>query len=899
MLSTPVKRSAPHSEDSWPNKRQATSSPEEGELDDNTPPPPIRRSPTPVKPAKPIAKIPFPFKQRKPAAQETRVESTQLGRGPYASHGRAPEEERLPDMRWGLPSRPAAVDPPSEPASRNGDHWSRHEDGPSSPRHNRDREQSDRHYDYDRQPTSRKGDHWDSRDDTYRSPRRYHRRTPSRSRSRSSGRSRSPYSPGPSAREKHRLPPPRSPLANTYTRNLHDERDRDYGYRLDSVPDRRRAWESDTYVPEDDMRGHDSRHGWKRGDGYSRRSDDERDQHTRPNGVDSYRPMSPRSTVSSRRPLSPRSPISRLRSPDRPRSPPPQPELAPPPSPPRYPPTINLPSHHATVKIPLPKKPPTPPRRASPVPSVNANNHSKPAVPERDRPSRPAQVRARKPVHRTKMDEMMAYGKTFEGCGSREDYDIITKLGEGTFGEVHKARNRETGSMVALKRILMHNEKEGMPVTALREIKILKALHHPCIVDIVDMFVVRSRGKESPLSVYMVFPYMDHDLAGLLENERVKLSPSQIKLYMKQLLEGTEYMHRNHILHRDMKAANLLISNTGSLKIADFGLARAYDPNIVNTGKGDDLRVKERKYTNCVVTRWYRPPELLLGARQYGGEVDMWGIGCVLGEMFWRKPILPGSSDLDQLDKIWQLCGTPNQHTWPNHDLLPGCEGVKRFTIYPRRLKQTYDTIGAETCDLLDKLLTCNPRERLTASQALDHDYFWTDPLPADPKTLPTYEASHEFDKRGRRHQPAGPPVQPHHVEQLSRPLPAPTQPPMAPRARPPPMPPKTVTLAYMNLPPPPPGAINPATAPPPPGYNIVPHVVPQQLPPLTYRPGMTLPPHLAQPVSMPLPPKPDYLPSRPGAGRRDRNRGGGGGSGPGGRSGGGSSGPAEGLNYG
>jgi serine/threonine protein kinase len=149
------------------------------------------------------------------------------------------------------------------------------------------------------------------------------------------------------------------------------------------------------------------------------------------------------------------------------------------------------------------------------------------------------------------------------------------------------------------------------------------------------------------LSVYMVFPYMDHDLAGLLENERVKLQPSHIKLYMKQLLEGTEYMHRvshpsshrimsacqpllpscsniffqNHILHRDMKAANLLISNDGSLRIADFGLARAFDPDV-----GLD-RGKERKYTNCVVTRWYRPPELLLGARQYGGEVDIWGIG--------------------------------------------------------------------------------------------------------------------------------------------------------------------------------------------------------------------------------------------------------------------------------
>lgn len=348
------------------------------------------------------------------------------------------------------------------------------------------------------------------------------------------------------------------------------------------------------------------------------------------------------------------------------------------------------------------------------------------------------------PRRRSQKDEEKSYGRAFKGCGNQAEYQATTKLGEGTFGEVHKAIHMATKRPVALKRILMHNEKEGMPVTALREIKILKALNHPCIVNILDMFVVRSTDKD-PLSVYMVFPYMDHDLAGLLENERVKLQPSHIKLYMKQLLEGTEYMHRNHILHRDMKAANLLINNAGTLLIADFGLARAFDA-------GDNPK-KERKYTNCVVTRWYRPPELLLGARQYGGEVDMWGIGCVLGEMFMRRPILPGTSDLDQLEKIWGLCGSPNQHNWANFDMLPGCEGVKRFGEHPRRLGSTFEHIGKETCDLLDKLLICNPRERITAAQALDHDYFWTDPMPADPKTLPTYEASHEFDKRGHRQQ--------------------------------------------------------------------------------------------------------------------------------------------------
>ncbi|KAI9511619.1 Pkinase-domain-containing protein [Russula earlei] len=373
-------------------------------------------------------------------------------------------------------------------------------------------------------------------------------------------------------------------------------------------------------------------------------------------------------------------------------------------------------------------------------------------------PSKPI----RPSVRRTREEEYKAYGRIFVGSGQQDDYDAMTKLGEGTFGEVHKAKHRPTGKLVALKRILMHNEREGMPVTALREIKILKALEHPNVVELLDMFVVRGNGKDKPLSVYMVFPYMDHDLAGLLENDRVKLQPSQIKLYMKQLLEGTEYMHRNHILHRDMKAANLLISNNGSLRIADFGLARSYDPSTTTKDAiAMNLRSKERRYTNCVVTRWYRPPELLLGARNYGGEIDIWGVGCVLGEMFLRHPILPGNSDLDQLEKIWQMCGTPNQHTWPNFDTLPGCEGVRHHNQHPKRLKSVFEQFGAETCDLIDRLLTCNPGERITATQALEHDYFWTDPLPADPKTLPVYEASHEFDKRGRRQQPPQAPIGP------------------------------------------------------------------------------------------------------------------------------------------
>lgn len=245
------------------------------------------------------------------------------------------------------------------------------------------------------------------------------------------------------------------------------------------------------------------------------------------------------------------SPERRPRAPeDLPPPPPSEPPLPPPESseprpptdtpPPAPPPDTRLQNR---VPLGLPVKPdaaaqPLPPPPAAPLPP-----QQRPSFVKQPKPAVIRVARKREFSKRTPKQDVKAYGRTFLGCGDQSDYEVTKKLGEGTFGEVHKAIRKTTKEAVALKRILMHSEKEGMPVTALREIKILKALKHPSIVDIQDMFVVRSTGKE-PLSVYMVFPYMDHDLAGLLENERVVLTPSQIKLYMKQLLEGTEYMHR-------------------------------------------------------------------------------------------------------------------------------------------------------------------------------------------------------------------------------------------------------------------------------------------------------------------------------------------------------------------
>ncbi|KAI8983843.1 kinase-like domain-containing protein [Pilobolus umbonatus] len=338
---------------------------------------------------------------------------------------------------------------------------------------------------------------------------------------------------------------------------------------------------------------------------------------------------------------------------------------------------------------------------------------------------------SRSPVYR----RTSKYVQTYKGCSKITDYEFTKKLGEGTFGEVHEALNKHTGQLVALKRILMHNEKEGIPITAIREIKILKQLNHPNIVPLIDIAVERGNSaRKDKGSIYMVFPYMDHDLAGLLDNPNVRLSPPQIKTYLKQLLEGTAYLHNNRILHRDMKAANLLISNEGVLQIADFGLARG-------------LEDENREYTNCVVTRWYRPPELFLGERRYTSAIDMWGVGCVFGELLKTRPILQGQDDLDQLKRIFYLCGSPNEDNMPGWDKLPEANKLK-FDTTPRRVKEEFISYDPMAADLLDKLLVLEPDRRLTALEALDHDYFYTTPLPADPQDLPKYEASHEYDRR-------------------------------------------------------------------------------------------------------------------------------------------------------
>ncbi|XP_053445346.1 cyclin-dependent kinase 7 isoform X4 [Eulemur rufifrons] len=215
---------------------------------------------------------------------------------------------------------------------------------------------------------------------------------------------------------------------------------------------------------------------------------------------------------------------------------------------------------------------------------------------------------------------------------------------------------------------------------------------------------------------------METDLEVIIKDNSLVLTPSHIKAYMLMTLQGLEYLHQHWILHRDLKPNNLLLDENGVLKLADFGLAKSFgSPN--------------RAYTHQVVTRWYRAPELLFGARMYGVGVDMWAVGCILAELLLRVPFLPGDSDLDQLTRIFETLGTPTEEQWPDMCSLPDYVTFKSFPGIP--LQHIFIAAGDDLLDLIQGLFLFNPCTRITATQALKTKYFSNRPGPTPGCQLP------------------------------------------------------------------------------------------------------------------------------------------------------------------
>ncbi len=364
-------------------------------------------------------------------------------------------------------------------------------------------------------------------------------------------------------------------------------------------------------------------------------------------------------------------------------------------------------------------------------------------------------------------------------------YEFLEQIGEGAYGQVFKGRDKVTNEIVALKKIRFYRVRQGVHLTALREIKILKQLRHENMVSLKEIVTsVGSREWKSGAnssnidgtvteedrrgSIYLVLEYVQHDLAGLLDHSYLFSVPA-VKFVVKQLLKVLSHMHKHAYLHRDIKCSNLLIDNNYNLKVADFGLARrlALRSSGEGSSSGDLL-------TNKVITLWYRPPELLLGSRQYGPAVDLWGVGCIMAELLTGRPIFPGRNEMEQASMIFKVCGTPNDKSWPDHTNLVDWKNMipSSTTTYVNvldahlrtmakvRVSRTNerwdDYMTREAIQIIKRLLTLDPRRRCTAAAALSAGWFVTKPVcperASDLPPLNTNGASfHEWKTRKER----------------------------------------------------------------------------------------------------------------------------------------------------
>ncbi|XP_022751003.1 probable serine/threonine-protein kinase At1g54610 isoform X3 [Durio zibethinus] len=316
---------------------------------------------------------------------------------------------------------------------------------------------------------------------------------------------------------------------------------------------------------------------------------------------------------------------------------------------------------------------------------------------------------------------------------SADSYDKLDKVGQGTYSNVYKARDRCTGKIVALKKVRFNTSEPKSVKFMAREITILQKLNHPNIISLEGLATSRMQ-----YSLYLVFDFMQSDLTKVISRPGEKLTEPQIKCYMQQLLSGLQHCHERGILHRDIKGSNLLIDRNGVLKIADFGLANSFRPK------------PKRPVTSRVVTLWYRAPELLLGSTDYGVGIDLWSAGCLLAEMFAGRPIMPGRTEVEQLHRIFKLCGSPSEEYWKKLKLPASFRPPQH---YKPGYQEAFGDFPDSSFRLLTMLLALDPSYRVTAASALQSEFFSSSPLACELSGQPVIykEADEPYETKDRK----------------------------------------------------------------------------------------------------------------------------------------------------
>lgn len=285
-----------------------------------------------------------------------------------------------------------------------------------------------------------------------------------------------------------------------------------------------------------------------------------------------------------------------------------------------------------------------------------------------------------------------------------DKYEKINKIGEGSYGVVFKCRNRETSQLVAIKKFVESEEDPLIKKIAMREIRMLKQLKHPNLVNLIEVFRRRKR-------LHLVFEYVDHTVLNELDRYPRGVPEKMVQRIIYQTLLAVHFCHQHNTIHRDVKPENILITRGGQVKLCDFGFAR------VLTGPGGE-------YTDYVATRWYRAPELLVGDTQYGPPVDVWAIGCVFAELLTGEAVWPGRSDVDQLYLIRKTLGDlipRHLEIFSNNAFFKGMSIPEPDRLVP--LDERYPGMTQNAMNFLQKCVMMDPAERMTCAQLIQHPY--------------------------------------------------------------------------------------------------------------------------------------------------------------------------------